>query len=132
MVGGSGTACGKLCENPSEEISGHPAGLRSQVSHLIHPLVKNVNDRNPVAGLPKVDGMLFDIASPIALPDRRAVLRLKRSLRQSGAGGFEGFGIADRLGQTPLCYGVIEYALKVGLGSWAEPKFNHIALICAA
>ena len=129
MVRGSETASGKLCENPSEEISSHPTGLSSQVSHLVHPLMKNTDDRNPVGRLPKVYGMLFDIASPIALLDRRAVLRLERRLCQSGAGGFD---IADRLGQTPLCYRVVEYALKVVLGSWAEPKFSHIARTCAA
>ena len=94
--------------------------------------MKNANDRDPVGRLAKVDGMLFDIASPIALPDRRAVLRLKRRLCQSGAGGFDGFGIADRPRQTPLRRRVVEYALKVALGSCAEPKFSHIARSCAA
>ena len=68
MVRGSETASGKLCENPREEISEHPTGLGSQVPHQVYALMKNADDRNPVGRLPKVYGMLFDIASPIAPP----------------------------------------------------------------
>ena len=132
MVRGSETASGKLCENPREEISEHPTGLGSQVPHQVYALMKNADDRNPVGRLPKVYGMLFDIASPIALADRRAVLRLKWSLREIGTGSFDRFSIADRQGQAPLGHRVIEYALKVALGSRAEPKFSHIARTCAA
>lgn len=76
--------------------------------------------------------MLFDLASPIPLPDRREILQLKRRVRQSCAGGFERFGRADRMGEPPLRDRVIENASQVALGSQAEPKFSNIVPTCAA
>lgn len=94
--------------------------------------MQDTDNGNPVAGRSKVDDVLLDATSSIAGPDDGAALCLLRRFGQIGTRGLDTVDVAQRLGQIPLCHGVVEYRIKVALRARAEPVFSHAARLCAA
>lgn len=103
-----------------------------QMAGRIHALMQDTDNGDPVAGRPEIDDILLDAAPSIARSDVGTALRLLGCFGQIGAGGFDKIGVAHRLGQAPMCHGIVEHPVEVALCARGEPVFNHAAQLCAA